>query len=67
MVDRDLIRECREYVAANEAAAREYLNRYFVITEHSLSKLETAMISEFTYMLVDDIEKTPGISYNEST
>ena len=67
MVDRDLIRECREYVAANEAAAREYLNHYFVITEHSLSKLETAMISEFTYMLVDDIEKTPGISYNEST
>ena len=67
MVDRDAINECREYVAANEASAREYLNRYFVITEHSLSKLETAMISEFTYMLVDDIEKTPGISYNEST
>ena len=67
VVSKDLIRECREYVAANETSAREYLNRYFVITEHSLSKLETAMISEFTYMLVDDIEKTPGISYNEST
>ena len=67
MVDRDLIRECREYVAANEESAKEYLNRYFIINESSLSKLETAMISEFTYMLVDDIEKTPGISYSDKT
>ena len=67
MVDRDAINECREYVAANEASAREYLNRYFVITEHSLSKLETAMISEFTYMLVEDVEKIPSISYSKTT
>ena len=67
MVDRDAINECREYVAANETSAKEYLSRYFVITENSLSKLETAMISEFTYMLVEDVEKIPSISYNKTT
>ena len=67
MVDRDLIRECREYVAANEESAREYLSRYFAIKEFTLSKLETTMISEFMYMLVEDLEKTPGIKYSKTT
>lgn len=66
MVDKDIINECREYVAANEASAKEYLSRYFVITEYSLSELETTMLSEFAYMLVEDIEKTPGISYSKN-
>lgn len=66
MVDRDTINECRGYVAANEASAKEYLSRYFVITEYSLSELGTTMLSEFAYMLVEDIEKTPGISYSKN-
>lgn len=66
MVDKDVINECREYIAANEASAKEYLSRYFVITEYSLSELEATMLSEFAYMLVEDIEKTPGISYSKN-
>lgn len=67
MVSEDVLRECREYVAANEASAKEYLNRYFVITEYTLSKLGTTMLSEFAYMTVEDIEKTPGVSYSDKT
>ena len=67
MVDKDVIKECREYVEANEASAEEYLNRYFVITEYSLLQLETAVLFEFLYMPVDDVERTPGISYNKTT
>ena len=67
MVDKDIIKECREYVEANEASAKEYLNRYFIIKETSLSELRATMLSEFLYMLVDDIEKTPGISYSKTT
>ena len=67
MISEDVIKECREYVATNETSAKEYLNRYFVITEYSLLQLETAVLSEFAYMLVEDIEKTPGISYNKTT
>ena len=67
MVDKDVLKECREYVEANEASAKEYLSRYFVITEYSLLQLETAVLFEFLYMLVEDIERTPGISYNKTT
>ena len=67
MISESIIKECGEYVAANETSAKEYLNRYFVITEYSLLQLETAVLSEFAYMLVEDIEKTPGISYNKTT
>ena len=66
MVDRDTINECRRYVAANEAAAREYLDRYFNITEYSLRELRTTMISELLYMLVEDVEKIPSISYSKT-
>ena len=65
MISEDVLRECREYVAANEASAKEYLNRYFVITEYSLSQLGTTVLFEFAYMPVEDIEKTPDISYND--
>ena len=67
MVDRDVINECGEYVAANEASAKEYLSRYFIITEYSLSELGTTMLSEFAYMLVEDVEKIPSISYSKTT
>ena len=67
MTDSDVINECRQYVAANELAAEEYLSRYFVIQEHSLRELKTTMLSEFLYMPVEDIEKTPGISYSKTT
>ena len=67
MVDRDAINECRQYVAANEAAAEEYLSRYFVIQEYSLRELRTTMLSEFAYMLVEDVEKIPSISYRKTT
>ena len=67
MVDRDAINECRKYVAANEAAAEEYLSRYFVITEYPLRELRTTMISELLYMLVEDVEKIPSISYSKTT
>ena len=67
MVDRDVINECREYIAANEASAKEYLSRYFVITEYSLRELRTTMISELLYMLVEDVEKIPSISYSKTT
>ena len=67
MISEDVLRECREYVAANEASAKEYLNRYFVIKEYSLSQLGTTVLSEFAYMLVEDIEKTPDISYSDKT
>lgn len=67
MVSENVLRECREYVAANEASAREYLNRYFVITEYTLSKLGATMLSEFAYMAVEDVEKIPGISYSDKT
>ncbi len=66
MEDRDAINECRELVAANEAAAKEYLSRYFIITEYTLSELGTTMLSEFAYMLVEDIEKIPEISYSKN-
>ena len=66
MIDRDTINECREYVAANEASAKEYLSRYFIITEYTLSELGATMFSEFAYMLVEDIEKIPGISYSKN-
>ena len=62
MEDRDAINECRKYVAANEASAKEYLSRYFNITEYSLRELRTTMISELLYMLVEDVEKIPSIS-----
>ena len=67
MISESIIKECREYVAANEASAKEYLNRYFVITECSLLQLETTVLSEFAYMLVEDVEKAPGISYSKTT
>ena len=66
MTDSDVINECRELVAANEAAAEEYLSRYFVIKEYSLQELGATMLSEFLYMSVEDIEKTPGISYSKT-
>lgn len=67
MVDKDVIDECRQYVAANELAAEEYLSRYFVIQEYSLQELGATMLSEFLYMLVEDVEKIPGISYSKTT
>lgn len=67
MTDKDVINECRELVAANEAAAEEYLSRYFVIREYSLRELRTTMISELLYMLVEDVEKIPSISYSKTT
>lgn len=66
MIDKDVIDECREFVAANEAAAEEYLSRYFVIKEYSLRELGSTALSEFLYMSVEDIEKTPGISYSKT-
>lgn len=66
MTDSDVINECRELVAANEAAAEEYLSRYFVIKEYSLRELGATALSEFLYMPVEDIEKTPGISYSKT-
>ena len=67
MIDSDVINECRELVAANEAAAKEYLSRYFVITEYSLSELGATIFSELAYMLVEDVEKIPSISYSKTT
>ena len=67
MISEDVLKECREYVATNEASAKEYLNRYFIIKEYSFSELETTVLSEFLYIPVDDVEKTPGISYNKTT
>ena len=66
MVDKDVINECRNYVAINERAADEYLSRYFVITEYSLRELRKTMLSEYLYMLVEDVEKIPGISYSKT-
>ncbi len=63
MISEDVVRECIE---VNEASAKEYLNRYFAITEYSLLQLETTVLFEFLYMLADDVEKTPGISYNKT-
>ena len=67
MVDRDVVNKCREYVAANEASAKEYLSRYFVIQEHSLRELKTTMLSEFLYVPLEDVEKIPSISYSKTT
>ena len=67
MVDKDVINECRQYIAINERAADEYLSRYFVIQEHSLQELKTTMLSEFLYMPVEDIDKIPDISYSKTT
>ena len=67
MTDSDVINECRQFVAANELAAEEYLSRYFVIQEHSLRELKTIMLSEFLYVPLEDIEKIPSISYSKTT
>lgn len=67
MTDKDVIDECRQYVAINERAADEYLSRYFVIQEHSLRELKTTMLSEFLYMPVEDVDKIPDISYSKTT
>ena len=67
MVDKDVINECRQYIAINERAADEYLSRYFVIQEHSLRELKTTMLSEFLYMPVEDVDKIPDISYSKTT
>ena len=67
MVDKDVIDECREFVAANELAAEEYLSRYFVIKEYSLQELGATALSEFLYVPLEDVEKTPDISYSKTT
>ena len=67
MISESVIKECREYVAANEASAKEYLNRYFIIKEYSFQDLKATMLSEFLYIPVEDVDKTPGISYSKTT
>ena len=67
MISEDVVRECREYVAVNEASAKEYLNRYFIIKEYSFQELKATMLSEFLYIPVEDVDKTPGISYSKTT
>lgn len=64
MVSEAIIKEC---VEVNEASAKEYLNRYFIIKEYTFQELKATMLSEFVYMLVEDIEKIPEISYSKTT
>ena len=64
MISEDVVRECIE---VNEASAKEYLNRYFIIKEYSFQELKATMLSEFLYIPVEDVEKTPGISYSKTT
>ena len=61
MVDKDVLKEC---VEANEASVKEYLSRFFYIKEFDFSQFESAAFAQFRSMLVEDVEKVPGVIYS---
>ena len=61
MVDKDVLKEC---VDTNEASAREYLSRFFNIKEYDFSQFESTAFAQFRSMLVEDVERVPGVTYS---
>ena len=63
MISEDVVRECRE---VNEASAKEYLSRFFNIKEYDFSQFESTAFAQFRSMLVEDVEKVPGVIYSRT-
>ena len=63
MVSEDILKECREYVRANEATAKEYIDRFFYMKELSFSELKNTTFAGFQSMPLEDIKMVPGVKY----
>ena len=63
MISEDVVRECIE---VNEASAKEYLSRFFNIKEYDFSQFESTAFAQFRSMLVEDVEKVPGVIYSRT-
>lgn len=63
MVSEDTLKECREYVRANEAAAKEYIDRFFYMRELSFSELKNTTFAGFQIMPLEDIKMVTGVKY----
>ena len=63
MVSEDILEECREYVRANEAVAKEYIDRFFYMKELSFSELKNTTFAGFQSMPLEDIKMVPGVKY----
>ena len=63
VVDRNIIKECREYVEANEATAKEYVDRFFYMQELSFSEFKQEMLAKVQSIPLEDIETIPGVKY----
>lgn len=61
MISEDAIKEC---VETNEASARDYLSRFFYIKEYDFSQFESTAFAQLRSMLVEDVEKIPGVSFS---
>ena len=61
MISEDVIKEC---VEVNEASVKEYLSRFFYIKKFDFSQFESAAFAQFRSMLVEDVEKVPGVTYS---
>ena len=64
VVDKSIIKECREYVEANEAAAKEFVDRFFYMQELSFSEFKKEMHIESQCILLEDIKTIPGVKYD---
>lgn len=63
MVSEDMLKECREYVKANEAAAKEYIDRFFYMREISFSEFKHTMLAGVYSVPLEDIKMVPGAKY----
>ena len=64
VVDKSTIKEYREYVKANEAAAKEFVDRFFYMQELSFSEFKKEMLAEFQSIPLEDIKTIPGVKYD---
>ena len=63
MLSEEVLKECREYVRANEAVAKEYIDRFFYMKELSFSELKSTTFAGFQSMPLEDIKMVPGVKY----
>lgn len=61
MIDDSVIKECAE---VDEASVKDYLNRFFFIKEYDFSQFRDTILAESQSMLVEDIDRIPGASFN---
>lgn len=61
MISDSVIKEC---AGVDEASVKDYLNRFFFIKEYDFSQFRDTVLAETQSMLVEDIDKIPGTSFN---